>query len=247
MQKFSSKVSERLKFYVYLYVDPRTEVPFYIGKGKGNRCFAHLHDKRESEKVRHIEELRKLGLQPRIELLKYGLTEKESLLVESTAIDLLDVTSLTNASRGHGSRFDSRAPVEEIVATLDAKQVRIKEPAILININKAYRFGLTAVELYDFTRSAWKVGPKRTQAKYALSIYRGVIREVYEIAAWVPGRATMRSADQEHVPDYENGRWEFVGKIANDSLRNQYIGRSVAHYFKPGAQNPIMYVNCVNQ
>jgi hypothetical protein len=38
-------------------------------------------------------------------------------------------------------------------------------------------------------------------------------------------------------------RCEFVGQIADDAVRDRYLGRSVAHYFKPGAQKPIMYVN----
>ena len=48
---FTSKVKEKLKHYVYLYLDPRTNVPFYVGKGTGNRCFAHLKDGAESGKA----------------------------------------------------------------------------------------------------------------------------------------------------------------------------------------------------
>ena len=33
---FTPKVREKLKFYVYLYVDPRDDSVFYVGKGKGN-------------------------------------------------------------------------------------------------------------------------------------------------------------------------------------------------------------------
>lgn len=244
MQKFPPKVREQLKHYVYLYVDPRTELPFYIGKGQGNRCFAHLTDKTESAKVDRIVELRKLGLEPTIELLKYGLTEKEALLVESTAIDLLDIESLTNRSRGHGSRHESRATVEEIIASLAARPAKITEPAILINISRGYRYGLTPIELYDITRSAWKLGPRRDSASFALAIYRSVVREIYEISAWIPGRASMRSTDTERSPSFGKSRWEFVGKIASEDVRNKYLGKSVANYFKPGAQNPIMYVNC---
>ena len=35
-------VAEKLESYVYVYVDPETEKPFYIGKGKGDRFLAHL-------------------------------------------------------------------------------------------------------------------------------------------------------------------------------------------------------------
>ena len=35
MGMFSAKVREDLKSYVYLYIDPRSRKPFYVGKGKG--------------------------------------------------------------------------------------------------------------------------------------------------------------------------------------------------------------------
>lgn len=241
---FTSKVKERLKDYVYLYIDPRTGRPFYVGKGTGNRCFHHFKNKTESGKARRIDELRKLRLKPRIDILKYGLTEDEALLVEATAIDLLGLESLTNKVHGHGSRHGSRGRVDEIAATLEAKEVKIKEAAILININRNYRSGMTVQAIYDATRSAWKVGLKRQKAAYALRIHRGVVREVFSIAGWVPGGTTMRGIDNDGRSRKREGRWEFVGQVAEESVRKRYVGRSVAHYFKPGAQNPIMYVNC---
>lgn len=241
---FTSKVKEQLKDYVYLYIDPRTGKPFYVGKGKGNRCFRHLKDKTESAKVQTIDELRKLRLKPQIDLLKYGLTKDEALLVEATAIDLLGLESLTNKVHGHGSRHASRGTVDDIASTLDAKVAKITESAILININRNYRPGMSVQAIYDATRSAWKVGPKRERAKLALSIHRGVVREVFSIAGWVPGGTTMRGIDKDGRSRKREGRWEFVGQAAEESVRKRYVGRSVAHYFKPGAQNPIMYVNC---
>src|SRR5690554_2552726 len=104
MKKFSPKVVEAIGFYVYLYIDPRNEQVFYIGKGRGNRVFSHLRVKDDSEKARIISELHKLNIKPQIELLKYGLSEEEALLVEATAIDLINIANLTNAARGHGSR-----------------------------------------------------------------------------------------------------------------------------------------------
>ena len=41
MDNFAPEVIERLKWYVYRLVDPRSGETFYIGKGKGNRVFQH--------------------------------------------------------------------------------------------------------------------------------------------------------------------------------------------------------------
>jgi hypothetical protein len=37
-------VEEKLGFYVYLLVDPRDGSVFYVGKGTGGRCFAHVRE-----------------------------------------------------------------------------------------------------------------------------------------------------------------------------------------------------------
>ena len=48
----------------------------------------------------------------------------------------------------------------------------------------------------------------------------------------------------ERAGEADPKRWEFVGTIAPEKIRSKYKDRSVARYQKPGAQNPIMYVNC---
>jgi uncharacterized protein len=118
MKMFSHKIAEQLKYYVYLYIDPGDGKTFYIGKGKGNRAFSLLKGIRDNEKIRTIKGIRSAGLEPRIELLKYGLTERQVLLLEATAIDLLHLKNLTNAARGHGTRFGARASVEEVTESL---------------------------------------------------------------------------------------------------------------------------------
>ncbi len=247
IERFTPKVIERLGHYVYLYLDPQTGEPFYVGKGKGNRCFAHLKDKSKTRKAKRITEIKKRGLQPRIEILKHGLTADEAFLVESTAIDLIGVQHLTNEVTGHGgSRDRSKAGVAEVQAELSATPVRITDPVILITINKLYRPDLSLPDIYDATRSAWKINPARHNPEYALSVYRGIVRAAFTITAWHKAGTTLKTYEHDgYRPEgLRSDRWEFVGTRATDKVWRRYVGKSVRDYAKPGAQNPILFVNC---
>jgi hypothetical protein len=74
------EVAERLGYYVYLYVDPRTGKPFYVGKGQRGRVLAHLSAKGESRKVATLAELKAAGLEPRLEILAHALPSEEAAL-----------------------------------------------------------------------------------------------------------------------------------------------------------------------
>lgn len=42
INEFSQEVINEIGFYVYRLIDPRNGNTFYVGKGKGNRVFAHM-------------------------------------------------------------------------------------------------------------------------------------------------------------------------------------------------------------
>lgn len=48
--EFPAEVCEKLGCYVYIYSCPETMEPFYIGKGRDNRCFHHLYENSKSSK-----------------------------------------------------------------------------------------------------------------------------------------------------------------------------------------------------
>ena len=49
MNGFVPGASEKIGFYVYLLIDPRDGVVFYVGKATENRCFAHLAEARKTQ------------------------------------------------------------------------------------------------------------------------------------------------------------------------------------------------------
>ena len=118
--------------------------------------------------------------------------------------------------------------------------INITEPAVLIRISKAYGAKMSADELYHTIRGRWKLNPKIAEkANYAFAIHKGIIKEVYKIDGWFP--ATKNSG--LNVSGDFAGRYEFVGNVASDGIRNKYKHASVKHYFVRGNSNPINYIN----
>lgn len=122
------------------------------------------------------------------------------------------------------------------------ESAHIVDAVLLIRVPKAFRAGMSDVALYEATRGVWKIGPRRDTVKYALAIYEGSVQEVYDISYWQPALTTPY-ATRRLDADLARGRWEFVGKRAPEPVRQRYLGKSVSHYFRKGAQNPIAYVN----
>jgi hypothetical protein len=243
MKEFTGSIQDKIKYYVYLYIDPRNEQIFYVGKGRGNRAFSHLKEKSKSEKNLRISDIQKDGLQPKIEILVHGLEDESTARkIEASIIDLLGIDNLTNIQSGYESREFGRMSTEQLRALYGAKKVIIRESAILININKSFRYGMSPVELYDASRSAWVLGLKREKPILALAVYQGIVQEVYKIASWFPNNTTLNSR-KTPAEDPRDERWEFVGQIAEDSIRKRYRYNDVSDYMGP--RNPINYVNCV--
>ena len=81
---FSSEVTEQLKYYVYRLIDPRTGLTFYVGKGKGNRVYAHINDALKNYNGESYEAVRKywkVNLN-RIQKVPYVLASLNGVIVD---------------------------------------------------------------------------------------------------------------------------------------------------------------------
>jgi hypothetical protein len=241
-------IVENLGYYVYLLIDPRNNLAFYVGKGTGGRCFSHIWEARKTSRdstgdyeklatIRHVEES---GREVRIEILRHGLTEEEAFHLESAAMDLLGLTDLANRVVGHGTHVLGRMSVDDINAQYGAKPVEF-DPHHRVILIRSRRFsrGITDEDLYEETRVWWRMGRKRLRADYAMAVYGGVVRAVYAIDGWIEPTDEDIAAASNRV-----GRHGFVGHIDKE-MEGRYLFADVTAYLPVrGGRNPIRYVNC---
>lgn len=105
------------EYYVYAYLDPEKMgifeygeftfgyEPFYIGKGKGKRCYRGLKDRKNKIKKSKVEKIYLSNQEPLIVKIKSGLNEKEAfeletLLVERIGRIVLKTGPLANITDG---------------------------------------------------------------------------------------------------------------------------------------------------
>ena len=247
INRFSKSTIEQLKYYVYLYSDPDTKEPFYVGKGQRNRCFDHLKDSTDSNKTKKIKELKKLGKEPVIELLAWGLDEDAALAAEQVAIDLLHIDNLTNIQRGHGAQNHGRISVDILERRLsaekatDAQWEKMKRHGVLLIRLSLYHPGMSDLETYEVTRSAWRLNREHCEKmNYAFAVYQGRIIETYRVLAWFSEGATFNSRMLgDYTPD--PNRLEFVGQI-DEKMHAEFADLDIGDRFSKGAQSSVIYL-----
>jgi hypothetical protein len=81
------------RYYVYAYLNPITNEPFYIGAGHGRRASEHLHPSvrraKDTPFHREISLLEYCGVTPYIFIIKAELTEAEARASEAFLIHLI--------------------------------------------------------------------------------------------------------------------------------------------------------------
>ena len=240
MERFTLKVHDVLKFYVYLLVDPRDSSCFYVGKGTGDRCFNHIKNPNgESEKASRIREIQKQGLSVDIYIARFGFENEElAYQVEATLIDVFNSIQhtflydkskrLTNIQGGHHSALLGLASAEEINKIYSATPVVIEHSVIAVKIDRAISEGK---DVYEAARKAWKLSLSRAnKTSYLLAVHRGIIEGIYE-GQWKPSNEG-------------SGRIEFEGKPASQKIQDHYLWKRLPETCNlKGAQNPARYIS----
>ena len=91
-------------YYVYLYLDPKTKIPFYVGYGHGDRKLHHLNEAiskpkpvKNQHKLNKIRKIIREGSYPIIEVVWENLSRVQACALEERLIDAIGRRDL-----GHG-------------------------------------------------------------------------------------------------------------------------------------------------
>jgi hypothetical protein len=96
-----------MQYYVYQLIDPRNSKPFYVGKGKGERMYAHEREaegKSHHPKCKVIREIKSLGYVIEYKIIKRFEDEEEAYLYEAQVILNIGLENLTNLMHGGNTK-----------------------------------------------------------------------------------------------------------------------------------------------
>lgn len=234
---FPSEVVEKLKNYVYRLIDPRNGETFYVGRGVGNRLYAHIRDELGSEtdevsdKLRRIREIRLAGFDVAHVVHRHGMDTTVAKEVEAALIDAYP--GLTNVVGGESSGERGAMHANEIVLEYLAKPAEFSHRALLISVNRS----ASERPLYEATRYTWKLSQQRAkETEIVLASEKGIIRAAYIPEKWL-------EATSQNFPGRADrpGRLGFIGKEASLKIQSLYVGRRIPDEYRFGTANPIRY------
>lgn len=238
IDSFPLGVAEKLRYYVHRLFDPRSGETFYVGKGKGDRVFAHIRASQDLEgdevgnKLQRIREIHLAGFQVGHVIHRHGMEELTAFDVEGALLDAYP--SLTNIIGGHGSGDCGAMHSQEIIQRYAAEDAIFQHRALLITVNRT----ATKQDLYEATRFAWKMSKEKAeQAEVILAVQQGLIKGAFVADRWL-------QATSENFPGRSDipGRIGFIGKDADLEVKKLYLNKGVPESFrKRGASNPIRY------
>lgn len=236
--RFPPEVARKLKTYVYRLIDPIDGRTFYVGKGKGNRVFAHAraeqgldgdHLRNRLERIRRI---RLAGLEVGHVIHRHGMDDETAFEVEAALIDAYP--GLDNEVSGFGVSDVGSAHANQLIRRYSAEAAVFRHRVLLISINRT----AAELDLYEATRFAWKVSRRRAeQAEVVLPTVQGIIVGAYVVDRWLKA-TTDNFPGRPDLP----GRLGFVGEPAPSEVKDLYVNKRVPDkYRKRGAANPIRY------
>lgn len=254
MNQFSKETAEALKYYVYRLIDPRDGQTFYVGKGKGNRVFAHAAQQLEisndpdideddtSLKLRTIGEIRAAGLEVIHVVHRHGMDEATSFEVEAALMDAY--AGLSNIAGGHGNNLFGCSHVEQLEQQYNAEPAPTDQRFIAVNVSRSIKE--CGGDYYRAARFAWTIADwRRNMGAPVVAYTNGIIRAVFHVEkdGWLPADHSEFSGVRRPNSDVETmkKKWGFVSRHTSAEMRNRYIGKRLPDGAR-GFGSPLLFL-----
>lgn len=241
--------SSELAYYVYALIDPVNKQVFYVGKGKGERMFAHVlesftvdttnSDISVGKKLERIQAIHNSGNKVEMRILHYGLTNEHAFIVESVLIDVFSnftsidtnaIGELTNSING----FDHQrgfCDVSELI-----RRAKVKEKIKLLPGEKLLAIKINGTEqddseILEKVRKYWRIDPNHANnATYIAACRHGVVVGLYKY-----------KNESKWIKQKDGNRYYFEGlSIKEKEILDRFINKSID--FPKRARYPICYV-----
>jgi hypothetical protein len=118
-----------VKYYVYELIDPRCDTIFYVGKGKGRRCYAHEKDAQKGlpgEKCDLIREILSQHERVKVNKIAHFSSEREAYDFERLRIEEIGIENLTNIMLGGGPFSDPLLDADKEVVQIECMILKLK-------------------------------------------------------------------------------------------------------------------------
>lgn len=236
MDGFSPGVKEKLDHYVYRLIDPRNGQTFYVGRGQGDRLFAHVNEELrledgetpDSTKLETIRDIRRARLDVIHVVHRHGMCEEAVKEVEAALIDVF--VGLTNVAPGKGT---GRGPKNAEQLERDyARPILVEDGQRKLMYIKIHQSTVDEKGLYEAVRRSHPVNADRAnRTDYVLAVVDQIVRGVFENCEWGPSKE----------PGYED-KSEFVGVEVIGGIADEYLEKRIPDaYHGPGMAGTIFY------
>lgn len=256
MRAFGEMVSKKLGHYVYALCDPEIsknlpERVFYIGKGKGDRCFNHAKEEKgqgeqplreEEHKLSKIRAIREAGREVEVLVVDHNLTEEKAFELEAALIPLVGET---NKVKGHGNdlKWISTNKVHELYDRPVERTARdaLTGNLLIVSLNKQDIGVLAGDEkaMAVATLGDWNVGELRSKTvDIIIGVKSGLVVSVFETLKNKDGTAIFQRHKAKEKGAHGRSRFEAVRLVALEAkLRDRTIthGEKLLTKIRPGA------------
>jgi hypothetical protein len=189
--------------YVYQLIDPRTNKPFYVGEGKGDRAYSHAKFKsgcNNPHKDRTIRKIQSLNLEVEVKIIKECLTKEEAVSLEEQLILEIGIHNLTNICK------NANPPIyfgEENGFYGKTHSIETKRRLGDINRGKDLKTPKGKKAISDAMKERWKDPSKRENQINSLKSRKGEKRSKEAIESY---QKAAQKRDQNMTPEQRTAR-----------------------------------------